>query len=51
MWNAKTKVMPVIIVSTGTIPKSFRKYLSNILGKHGLKKIQKTAISGIVHIF
>jgi hypothetical protein len=30
MWNAKTKVIPVIIGATGTISKSFRQYLSNI---------------------
>jgi hypothetical protein len=33
MWNVKTKGMPVIIGSTGTILKSLRKYLSNISGK------------------
>jgi len=33
MWNVKTKVMPVIIGVTGTISKSFRKYVSNIPGK------------------
>jgi hypothetical protein len=26
MWSIKTKVIPVIIGATGTIPKSFRKY-------------------------
>jgi hypothetical protein len=51
MWNAKTKVIPVIIGSTGTISKSFRKYLSNILGKCGSKKVQKTAIFGTAHIY
>jgi len=30
MWNVKAKVIPVIIVATGTISKSLRKYLSNI---------------------
>ena len=30
MWNVKTKVIPVIIGATGTISKSFRKYMSNI---------------------
>jgi hypothetical protein len=30
MWNVKTKVMLVITGATGTISKSFRKYLSNI---------------------
>jgi len=29
MWNVKTKVIPVIIGATGTISKSFRKYVSN----------------------
>jgi len=30
MWNVKTKVIPVIIGATGTISKSFRRYVSNI---------------------
>jgi len=34
MWNIKTMVIPVIIGVTGTISKSFRKYVSNIPGKH-----------------
>jgi len=46
MWNVKTKVIPV----TGTIPKSFRKYVSNIPGKHEVKELQKTAILGTTHI-
>jgi len=37
MWNIKTKVIPVIIGATGTISKSFRKYVSNIPGKHEVK--------------
>ena len=31
MWTVKTKVIPTIIGATGTISKSFRKYLSNIV--------------------
>jgi hypothetical protein len=50
MWNVKTKVMPVIIGATGTISKSFRKYLSSIPGKHDIKELQKTAILGTAHI-
>jgi len=50
MWNVKTKVIPVIIGATGTISKSFRKYVNNIPGKHEVKKLQKTAILGTVHI-
>ena len=50
MWNEKTKVIPVIIGATGTISKSFRKYVSNIAGKHEVKELQKTAILGTAHI-
>jgi hypothetical protein len=50
MWNVKTKVIPVIIGATGTISKSFRKYVSNIPGKHEVKVLQKTAILGTAHI-
>ena len=41
MWHVKTKVIPVIIGATGTISKSFRKYVSNMPGKHGVKELQK----------
>jgi len=37
MWNVKPKVIPVIIGATGIISKSFRKYVSNIPGKHEVK--------------
>jgi len=50
MWNIKTKVIPVIIGATGTISKSFRKYVSNIPGKHEVKELQKTVILGTAHI-
>ena len=50
MWNVKTKVIPVIIGATGTISKTFRKYVSNIPGNHEVKKLQKTAILGTAHI-
>jgi len=50
MWNVKTKVIPVIIEATGTISNSFRKYASNIPGKHEVKELQKTAILGTAHI-
>jgi len=50
MWNGKTKVIPVIIGATGTISKSFRKYVSNIPGKYEVKELQKTAILGTAHI-
>ena len=49
MWNVKTKVIPVIIGATGTISKLFRKYVSNIPGKHEVKELQKTAILGTAH--
>ena len=44
MWTVKTKAIPVIIGATGTISKSFRKYVSNILGKHEVKELKKTAL-------
>jgi hypothetical protein len=50
MWNVKTNVIPVIIGATGTISKSFRKYLKNIPGIHEFKELQKTAILGTAHI-
>jgi hypothetical protein len=50
MWNVKIKVIPVIIGATGTISKSFRKYVSNIPGNHEVKELQKTAILGTAHI-
>jgi len=50
MWNVKTKVILVLIGATGTISKSFRKYVRNITGKHEVKELQKTAILGTAHI-
>ena len=50
MRNVKTKVIAVIISATGTISKSFRKYVSNIPGNHEVKELQKTAILGTAHI-
>jgi hypothetical protein len=47
--NVKTKVIPGITRETGTISKSFSKYLSNIPGKH-IKELRKTVILGTVHI-
>ena len=50
MWNVKTRVIPVIIGATGTISKSFRKYMSDIPGNHDVKELQKTAILSTAHI-
>jgi len=49
LCNVKTKVIAVIIGATGTISKLFRKYVSNIPGKHEVKELQKTAILGTAH--
>jgi len=49
-WNVKTRVITVIIGATGTISKSFRKYVSDIPGNHDVKELQKTAILGTAHI-
>jgi len=48
--EVKTKAIPVIIGATGTISKPFRKYMSNIPGKHEVKELQKTVILGTAHI-
>jgi len=51
MWKVKTRLIPVIIGATGTISKSFRKYVSNIPGNHEFKELQKTAILGTAHTY
>ena len=50
IWKVKTRVMPVKIGATGTISKSFRKYISSVPGNHEVKELQKTAILGTAHI-
>jgi hypothetical protein len=50
MWNVKTRVILVIIGATGTISKSFRKYVSTVSGNHEVRELQKTAILGTAHI-
>jgi len=50
MWHVKANVIPVMIGATGTISKSFRQNLSNILGKHKIKELHKTAILDTAHI-
>ena len=46
VWKVKTMVIPVIIGATGTISKSFRKYVSNIPGKQEVKELQKNSHIG-----
>ena len=49
MWNVKAKVIPVIIGATGTVSKSLRQYLRNILGTYEIEELQKTAILCTAH--
>ena len=42
--------MPVIIGATGSISKSFIKYLSTIHVKHDIKELHKTAILDTAHV-
>jgi len=49
--NNNNKMIPVTIGATGTISKSFRKYVSNIPGKYEVKELQNTAILGTAHTF
>ena len=46
MWNVKTKVIAVIIGATGTVSKLFRKYVSNIPGKHEVKELTENSHIG-----
>jgi hypothetical protein len=39
--NVKRNVIPAITGATGTISKSFRKYESNIPGKHEIENCKK----------
>ena len=39
VWNVKMIVIPVIKGANGIFSESFRKYLSNILGKHEIKEV------------
>jgi galactokinase/mevalonate kinase-like predicted kinase len=50
MWNVKTKVIPVTTGATGTVSKTFRKYVSKIPENHEVKELQKTAILDTAHI-
>jgi hypothetical protein len=45
MCNVATNVIPVIAEANGTISESFRKYLSNVPGKHKAEELHETAIS------
>jgi hypothetical protein len=44
-------MIQVTMRATGTISKSFRKYLSNLPEKHEIEELKKTAILGTAHIF
>jgi hypothetical protein len=50
MWNVKIRLIPVIIEATGTISKSFRKYVTTIPGNPEVRELQKNAILGTAHI-
>jgi hypothetical protein len=46
MWFVKTKVIPVSTQATET---SYRKYLTNIAGKHEIKAYKYSHISHCTH--
>ena len=50
MQNVKTSVIPVITGTTGTVSKSFRKYLNNITVKYEIEGLQRRAMLGPAHI-
>jgi hypothetical protein len=43
-------VIPLITGATGTISKSFTKYVSTIPGNHEVRELQTAAILGTAHI-
>jgi phosphoribosylformylglycinamidine (FGAM) synthase-like enzyme len=47
----KTKVIPVTTQAIGTISTSYRKYLSNIPGRHEIKAYKNSHISHCTHTF
>jgi hypothetical protein len=49
MWNVKAKIISVIAGASGTISKSFTKYLNSIPGRGDDKKLQKTALLSTAH--
>jgi hypothetical protein len=50
-WAADPeKIIIIIIGATGTISKSFRKYVSTVPGNHDVMELQKTAILGTAHL-
>ena len=50
MLNVKTTVIQVITGATGTISKSFRKYVGNMPGSNEVRELEKTAILGTTYI-
>jgi len=48
--EGKNKKIPIKTEATGTISKSFRKYLKNIPGKQDIKDQQQTAILCTAHV-
>ena len=50
VWNFKMNVISIIIGATGVISESFRKRLSNKLGKQDIKELRKTAELGTAQV-
>jgi hypothetical protein len=43
-------IIIIIIRATGTVSKSFIKYVSSIPGNHEIRELQKTAVLDTAHI-
>jgi hypothetical protein len=53
LLSAAIIIIIIIIIkigATGTVSKSFRKYVSDIPRNHDVKELQETAILGTAHI-
>ena len=50
MWNLKCTIVPVINGATGMVPRSLRKNLETVPGKHSIDSLKKTTILGTSRI-
>ena len=50
IWNAKVKIIPLVVDSLGAIPKQFRNRLKQIGITAGTAQVQKTVFLGTTRI-
>ena len=50
IWNAKVKIIPLVVGSLGAIPKQFGNRLKQIVITVGTAQVQKTVLLGAVRM-